>query len=128
MTGKHFDIRDQLHLFGSRRSAAHPPAERDGQTAVATLIGADFQQFRFCYPIKPGPVETIIRMVNFTSQSGHQGNRICFARSQGGDSFGEGWKVNFHVQHLGRDEKGVCLPALGQTAQFYCCSGLNTEW
>ena len=84
MPVKLVNIINKLDLFQARRRPADPPVKRDHQTAMTTLIGPDFQQPLVNNSVKPDPVKPVNLLIQMTRDSGHQGNRICFARAHRG--------------------------------------------
>lgn len=110
MPRKRLDIGDKLHLPGPRCCPANTARERDHKAPVSTLIGPDFQQFRCCHTVEPGPVKTVIAVMHLAGDGGHQGDCIVFAFGQGFDRAGKFSVIDVHVMSFIRRGRGLLPP------------------
>ncbi len=70
MAGKGIDIVHQLHRAGPGRRAASTSRERDDRGGRArVLVGTDLEEVRRDDPVKAGPVEAIVGVVQFTDDA-----------------------------------------------------------
>ncbi len=107
MAGESLDILDQLNFAGFCSCAANTPAEWDHQTAMPTLVGADFQQLGFSHAVKACPVKTVIAVMHLAGNGGHQGDLIGFAFGDGGNGLFQCGVINLHGNPRGKVAGGA---------------------
>ncbi|MEY3017281.1 MAG: hypothetical protein RL336_416 [Pseudomonadota bacterium] len=79
MVGQSIHIRDNLGALLGSRHAADTALKRNIETAVATLVGADFKVLRLGDAVEPGPVKTGHAVVELGHNGGHDSNFVVLA-------------------------------------------------
>ena len=79
VTVESLDIADKLGLAGPRGSPTDAAREWDDETAMPALIRTDFQKLRLGHPVKAGPVEAGVGMMDLAGDGGHEGDLVGFA-------------------------------------------------
>src|SRR6056297_391180 len=120
-----FDITHQLDSPSACRRAANTARKRNGEAPVTTLVWTDLEHFGASHAVKPGPVKTVICMVQFTHDRGHKGHVIRFALGQGCDSLGDFGVVDLHLGLHGACPD--CLITLGTPATMAKAHGADTD-
>ena len=90
------NVMHQLHLASARSRPADPARERDHKAAVPALVGPDFEKLGAGDAVEPCPVKTVVAVVDFAGDGGHQRHHVGFARRERGDGAGQGRVVNAH--------------------------------
>lgn len=102
MTREGIHIIHDLHFAVACGSPANAAVERYGKTAVATLVGADLEKAGGGHAVKSGPVEAVVRMVDFTGHRGHQRHHVGLAVGNGLDTLVEVLVIHARKPNLRR--------------------------